>query len=628
MYLNARSLTNKMPLLLQYASKNNPKIVAVTETWARREIPDGIYNMPGYKILRADREDKRGGGVMLYVQEGVGFSEISLNRFSDFEYVCCTLNLANDRQLGVLCIYRPPNITDVGDSNLIKVLEAFLNHKFHLNIIVGDFNMPQVDWKKFSGPSKYTSFIDCCLNYFLIQHIHESTRPTSNSRLDLLFSTLGTKVQNVTLNECFGSSDHSLLNFIIDLPCLWKTTHLTKPRRNYNKANWDIMYDHLSNVDWNTIFHPYQENIDDMWEMFKSCLSQAVNVSIPLKNKKPWRIKSSSKIRSALRFTRRCYAVYRTSKSNESLLRLIHAKDNLQNLIDKQVQSFESYVIKSLRDNPKKYWSYVNSKVTNRRNCLNFVKTEAGNLEDPKQISEALNDYFHKSFNHNANTITYKPTNNDKGMEVLENVSINFETVRRILKELPNKCSEDYDGFSYLILKGGGDILSFQLTRLFSFSFSVGQIPKDWKRSVICPIKKKTNPTTVEDYRPINITSCVCRVFERIIRNAIYTFLKNKNFINESQHGFMPRKSTLTALLPYVDDLSFSVDNGKCVDVAYFDFTKAFDSVRHDYLINKLAKAGIQGCLLTWLIDYFSHRTQIVKVHDCLSSERPVTIVV
>ena len=482
--------------------------------------------------------------------------------------------------------------------------------------------MPQIDWTSFSGPSKYVSFIDFCLNHYLKQHIHVPTRPSSDAILDLIFSTIGTEVRDISINECFGSSDHSIINYNIDLPCLWKSFVPKQTRRNYNKADWNNMQNLLSKINWDIVFN--YANINDVWENFKQNLSQVVSSSIPLKKTNSWRIKSSAKIRSALRLTRRYYSLYRTLKSKESLLRLIHAKDRLQNLIDKQVFNFERNVVESLRHNPKKYWSYVNSKLANKKKFLNFIQTNERKIYQPDQMSEALNDYFHKSFNHSSeNELAVNATDDDE--EILDNVNISFHKVQRIIQSLPNKRSEDNDGFSYLILKGGGDILSLQLTRLFIFSLSTGKIPQDWKKSVIYPIKKKANPKTVEDYRPINITSCICRVFERIIRNALYSFLSNTSCINETQHGFIPGKSTTTALLSYANDLSLSLDNGKCVDVAYFDFTKAFDSVRHDYLINKLLNIGIRGPLLTWLIDYFRNRSQIVNVHGCLSSERPVT---
>lgn len=300
MYLNARSLTNKITLLSQYAKVNEPKIIGITETWAKPEFPDGIYTISGYKLLRADRSDKRGGGVMLYIHESVSFSEASFGSFFDFEYLSCTINLPNDKRLGLLCVYRPPNISDDGDNKLIQVLETFLKQKYYFNVIIGDFNMPQIDWKNFSGPTKNASFINFCLNHYLKQHIHEPTRPSSETTLDLIFSTVDTKIRDVSINECFGSSDHSMVNYNIDLPCLWKSFVPIQTRRNYNKADWNKMQNLLSEINWDTVFS--HSNINDVWENFKRNLSQVANASIPLKRINSWRIKSSAKIRSSLRF--------------------------------------------------------------------------------------------------------------------------------------------------------------------------------------------------------------------------------------------------------------------------------------------------------------------------------------
>lgn len=65
---------------------------------------------------------------------------------------------------------------------------------------------------------------------------------------------------------------------------------------------------------------------------------------------------------------------------------------------------------------------------------------------------------------------------------------INFKTVNSVIRALPNKTSEDADGFSYAILEGGGDVLTTQLCRLFQLSFTSGLIPSDWKKSVILKV--------------------------------------------------------------------------------------------------------------------------------------------
>ena len=389
-------------------------------------------------------------------------------------------------------------------------------------------------------------------------------------------------------------------------------------------ADWKLMYKLLSDTDWEAVFN--HSDINDVWINFKAAVNNAVKASIPTNKRIPWRVKSNPKIRSALRYARRCHASYKLLRNNESLLKLLHAKDHLQELIDKQVDTYEQYIVSSLHENPNRFWSYVNSKLKNKRNIFKMVKVNNELIEDPSQIAEALNKYFYNSFNHNSNDTGFSSVNMPiADGSKLTDIEINHNLVSSIIKHLPKKRSEDYDGFSYAILKGGGDILSFQLTRLFKLSFTMGLLPQDWKKSIIFPIKKKASSITVENFRPINVTSCVCRVFERIIRNAILCFLDESSLINKSQHGFLKGRSTTTALLTYSNDLTYSLDNGMCVDSAYFDFSKAFDRVRHDYLIHKLSKIGIAGPLLSWINNYLINRTQTVNVHGCLSSEMCVS---
>ena len=119
-----------------------------------------------------------------------------------------------------------------------------------------------------------------------------------------------------------------------------------------------------------------------------------------------------------------------------------------------------------------------------------MIKTTHGTIEDPKLIAEEMNDYFYNSFNKKSDISSFINTNNCTANQ-LRDVKINFNAVKSIIRFLPNKRSEDSDGFSYAILKGGGDILTHQLTRLYRLSFSAGLIPQAWKKSIIFPIKKK-----------------------------------------------------------------------------------------------------------------------------------------
>ena len=68
MYLNARSLIKKMKLLETIVASDHPDVIAITETWASPDTPDGLYSLPGHKLYRVDRQEKRGGGAMVYVK--------------------------------------------------------------------------------------------------------------------------------------------------------------------------------------------------------------------------------------------------------------------------------------------------------------------------------------------------------------------------------------------------------------------------------------------------------------------------------------------------------------------------------------------------------------------------------
>ena len=146
-------------------------------------------------------------------------------------------------------MYRPVNISNTGDTNLVEMIETFLNMGYPYNIIIGDFNMPYVKWKIFTDPYKNSEFLDCCTKHYLKQHVKEVTRPNSGAVLDLISTTVGTNVHSISIEETFGSSDHSLVNFVVDHSIEGNNRNDCTLKRNYNKANWSLLCHNLSEID-------------------------------------------------------------------------------------------------------------------------------------------------------------------------------------------------------------------------------------------------------------------------------------------------------------------------------------------------------------------------------------------
>ena len=127
----------------------------------------------------------------------------------------------------------------------------------------------------------------------------------------------------------------------------------------------------------------------------------------------------------------------------------------------------------------------------------------------------------------------------------------------------------------------------------------------------------------VENYRPISLTCLIMKIFEKVIRDEI--LLKCNGMLNKNQHGFLPAKSCETQMINFTESLTYSLNNNVQIDVVYFDFSKAFDSVNHDILLKKLKlEFGLDGRLLKFLVDYLRGREQCVVIGGQKSERRIV----
>jgi len=114
----------------------------------------------------------------------------------------------------------------------------------------------------------------------------------------------------------------------------------------------------------------------------------------------------------------------------------------------------------------------------------------------------------------------------------------------------------------------------------------------------VCPIFKKGSRNSAENYRPVSLTSQICKVFESLVRDTLVRHLEQNCLIQDSQHGFRKGRSCLTNLLTFLDKVTGSIDSGSSVDVVFLDFANAFDKVPYKRLAQKLEAHGIDGLLL------------------------------
>jgi hypothetical protein len=140
-------------------------------------------------------------------------------------------------------------------------------------------------------------------------------------------------------------------------------------------------------------------------------------------------------------------------------------------------------------------------------------------------------------------------------------------------------------------------------------------VPQDWLGANIVPIyKRKGNSSDPASYRPISLTSTSSKVLETIVKSSVMQYLNAENLLHPAQHGFRSKKSTLTNLLSCLHGWHQAADVGDVIHSVYLDFAKAFDTVPHPKLLQKLSAYGIRGHLLGWLKGFLLSRTQRVCV--------------
>ena len=207
------------------------------------------------------------------------------------------------------------------------------------------------------------------------------------------------------------------------------------------------------------------------------------------------------------------------------------------------------------------------------------------------------------------------PSMENRTQAKVQNLQITTDMVRKKLKALDFNKSCGPDDIHPQLLSELADIISEPITLLLNSSIKSGRIPNGWKSANVVPVFKKGSKSNPGNYRPISLTCILCRIMESFIKDTIMEHLVSNKLLSPRQHGFINGRSTVTQLLSFLDKCIRSIVNGKVVDVIYLDFMKAFDTVPHKRLVNKLKAYGISGVILDWITEYLKDRTQVVVLN-------------
>ena len=541
----------------------------------------------------------------------------SLDPNCRIDAIACQLSFGNDfhDDLAILCVYRPPDSSAADNLLLQQIISKFLSYNNKFNILIGDFNFPDILWPNTATSNQGQLFLNFTQENFLTQHVFSATRKSSDSILDLIFSTYGTLINDLSVNEDFGSSDHSIIQFSVKIGT--SVSNKKMWMRNLKNADWHRFQELLqvSTDDWLRALDT--NDIELVWDNFIKSVNKALDTIAPIKEISPRVLRCSSKVRTALRHKRRSFHALTRDPSMPNLIAYERANCICKNAIITDTYLRERRVMETA--DQRTFWAYVNQRLSTNHK-INVIKHESILVNDPRKIASIFNAYFASIYQANPSNIPSPHCEN------LENqccprtpITLTLQNVLDVMNRLPSKNSTDLNGLSYKILKKGGNIIASRLLHLYNMSLNTSKIPSAWKVAIVTPIHKKDSKLSVKNFRPISVTSCCSRILERIVNHEIINFLTCNNILNNTQHGFRHGNSTETLLLNFYDHLTYSPDNKLVTDCVFFDFQKAFDTVPHDLLLYRISSTGINHTILHWISDFLTNRTQKVRVGHSIS---------
>ncbi len=536
------------------------------------------------------------------------------------ESVWIEIKLKGRDKLLLGCVYRSPNSDSVNDAKLLSGLKktCVLKRYSHF-LICGDFNLPEIDWKRNTTSTSQNHiaylFKECINDCYLVQHVHEPTHHRAEQKanvLDLVLSNEEGMVSGLELGAPIGASHHSSILFKFN--CYQNQEKRFKKIFKYNRGNYDKLREMMSVHNWEILLE--NKKCEEAWEIFYELIIVAMKKCIPLgtnKGRKPGRaLWMNDQALKKVKKKTEAFKRYLNSEEGGDYAQYAKARNQARWECRKMKRDFEKKIAAESKSNPKAFYRYANSKLKIRSGIAD-LDTDNGKASTNAEKAELLNSFFISVFT--RENVESMPLITSSDIEPISNLVVTEESVQKKLMKL-NPCkSSGPDELHPKVLKELSHVISKPLAMIMQMSLNEGTLPRSWKDAHVTPIFKKGKKSKTTNYRPVSLTSVVCKTLESIIKDHVVKHVQENKVLTECQHGFVSGRSCSTQLIACLDIWTSILDQGSNVDAVYLDFSKAFDSVPHQRLCKKLESYGISGNTLNWIKDFLNDRRQKVIVN-------------
>ena len=411
----------------------------------------------------------------------------------------------------LLCvIYRNPSSSDTNNTHLLEFLDFINKDNSSHKLLIGDFNLPNIEWFNLSLKSKANTiniesrFLDKLQNLYWIQHVVNPTRARG--------------MDKPSLHDLV--TDHDVLQ--IKYTCYATINSTEKTVYLYDKCNFEAMKDYLD-INWEERMKNHKD-IQEQWNMFTEWLEIANAMFVPSK-KVPIHTSSQKYIPTDTNTVRmihqkhRAWTRYIETIDQHKYDYYVSLRNRVRALTRKARIQKEKEVSHVIKTNKKKFWKYINGRTKTKCSIPDLEITRNGAIEvvsSDREKAGSFLDFFTSVF-------TIEPTDCLPIMgppiinEELSTVSFNVSDIATKLSKLNTDKSPGPDQIHPRVLKEI-PIVAAPLKTMFTNSISSQKLPYQWKLVNVTPIHKKGKRKLCNNYRPISLTSVVVKILESFVR--------------------------------------------------------------------------------------------------------------
>ena len=273
----------------------------------------------------------------------------------------------------------------------------------------------------------------------------------------------------------------------------------------------------------------------------------------------------------ALKAVRRRRQVYKKYKDNKHPA-YVKASTEAATLLHQARRNFEEKLALKIKDDKRSFFAYVRSKSKGTVKVGSLEDKHGHTIFESKEKAEILNEFFGSVFTkENTSQIPVAhPCFDISSADILTDVYIDSDVIAKKLQNLRSDKAAGDDHLSPRFLKMISQEIAVPLAIIFRRSLDTGCIPYDWKTANVTPLHKKGSRSQVENYRPVSLTSQLCKVLESVIRDELVNHLDKNSLLNTSQHGFRKGLSCSSNLLTFLESVTAHIDDNKSdMDTVY-----------------------------------------------------------